>query len=68
MRIRHDDVRRVTSFGSHLQGPERRFAIGREIHRLRGKRWPYEAISALLGISPGSAKQYHTAYRRGHRG
>ena len=65
--IRKDDPRRVTAFASHLHGPERERAIGKEIVRLQTKRWPLRAIAALLGLTHGTAREYAYRYRRGLR-
>ena len=65
--IRHDDPRRRTAFASHLTGPERERAIGREILRLLSKRWPLPAIAELLGLTHRTTRTYASNYRRALR-
>ena len=65
--IRADDDRRRTQFASHLHGPERERAIGREIIRLQTKRWPLRAVSELLGLRYGTVRQYAYLYRKALR-
>lgn len=65
--IRPDDERRRTRYASHLHGPERRRAIGREYVRLRAQGLRPFAIADLLGLALGTAKTYGSAYRQGLR-